>query len=121
MQLLVQTRASRTAYTKALGSCRGIVKRFEVEGLKVPHMGWNNLIIKDNALFSEKGEKEKYVYFVHSYHASEVPQEYVIGESEYGYIFTAAVQKDNIFGLQFHPEKSGDVGLAMLKNFGGLR
>ncbi|MBT3320236.1 MAG: imidazole glycerol phosphate synthase subunit HisH [Clostridia bacterium] len=98
----------------------GQVTRFDVTGLKVPHMGWNNLIVRDNALFDSEGA-DKYVYFVHSYHASDIPDEFIIGEADYGYRFTAAVQKDNVFGLQFHPEKSGDVGLSMLKRFGGLK
>ena len=119
MQLLFDKSFENGEY-EGLGLVPGIVKRFEVKGLKVPHMGWNNLIIKDNELFENDGI-EKYVYFVHSYHASDVPDEYIIGEAEYGYRFTAAVQKDNVFGLQFHPEKSGDVGLAMLKNFGELK
>ncbi len=97
----------------------GEVVRFEVKNLKVPHMGWNNLIAVNNELFD--GGNEKYVYFVHSYHAADVPREYIIAEADYGYRFTAAVAKDNVFGLQFHPEKSGDVGLDMLKRFGGLK
>ena len=119
MQLLFDKSFENGEYD-GLGLVPGVVRRFAVEGLKVPHMGWNNLIIRDNALFA-KGSSEKYVYFVHSYHASDVPDEFIIGETEYGYRFTAAVQKDNVFGLQFHPEKSGDIGLDMLKNFGGLK
>ena len=119
MQLLFDKSFENGEYD-GLGLVPGVVKRFAVEGLKVPHMGWNNLIIRDNALFA-KGSSEKYVYFVHSYHASDVPDEFIIGETEYGYRFTAAVQRDNVFGLQFHPEKSGDIGLDMLKNFGGLK
>lgn len=119
MQLLFDKSYENGEYD-GLGLVPGQVKRFEVNGLKVPHMGWNELIVKDNALF-ENDRSDKYVYFVHSYHASDVPQEYEIGKAHYGYKFTAAVQKDNIFGLQFHPEKSGDVGLNMLKRFGGLK
>lgn len=119
MQLLFNKSYENGEYD-GLGLVPGQVKRFEVTGLKVPHMGWNDLIIKDNALFQNDGN-DKYVYFVHSYHATDVPKEYVIGEADYGYKFTAAVQKDNIYGLQFHPEKSGDVGLDMLKRFGGLK
>lgn len=119
MQLLFDKSYENGEYD-GLGLVPGQVKRFEVTGLKVPHMGWNDLIIKDNALFQNDGN-DKYVYFVHSYHATDVPKEYVIGEADYGYKFTAAVQKDNIYGLQFHPEKSGDVGLDMLKRFGGLK
>lgn len=119
MQLLFEKSYENGEYD-GLGLVPGQVKRFEVNGLKVPHMGWNELIVKDNELFVSDGN-DKYVYFVHSYHATDVPKDYVIGEADYGYKFTAAVQKDNIFGLQFHPEKSGDVGLDMLKRFGGLK
>lgn len=119
MQLLFDKSFENGEYD-GLSLVPGQVKRFEVSGLKVPHMGWNELIVKDNALFQNDGN-DKYVYFVHSYHATDVTEEYIIGEADYGYKFTAAVQKDNIFGLQFHPEKSGDVGLDMLKRFGGIK
>ncbi len=119
MQLLFDKSFENGVYD-GLGVIPGQVLQFDVAGLKVPHMGWNNLIIKDNALFDSQGE-DKFVYFVHSYHAAKVPKEYIIAEADYGYRFTAAVQKDNVYGLQFHPEKSGSVGLDMLKRFGGLK
>lgn len=118
MQLLLEKSYENGEYT-GLGLVPGAVVPFEVENLKVPHMGWNNLIARDNALFDSS--EDKYVYFVHSYHASDVPEDYIIAEADYGYRFTAAVRKDNIFGLQFHPEKSGDTGLDMLRRFGGLK
>ncbi len=117
MQLLFDRSYENGLYT-GLSLVPGKVVLFEVQGLKVPHMGWNNLVARDNALFD--AGNGQYVYFVHSYHASNVPDEYIIAEADYGYRFTAAVQKDNVFGLQFHPEKSGDTGLAMLRRFGGL-
>ena len=104
---------------KGLKLIPGEVKPFAVKRLKVPHMGWNKLIIRDNPLF-KNGKKDQYVYFVHTYHAADVPDEYVLAESEYGYRFCAAAGKDNMYGLQFHPEKSGDIGLEILKRFGGL-
>ena len=85
--------------------------------LKIPHIGWNSLEFKN-----EKSPLFKYinngdfVYFVHSYFATDC-DENVIATSEYGIDVTASVQKDNIFGCQFHPEKSGDVGLNILKAF----
>jgi glutamine amidotransferase len=118
MQLLFDKSYENGEYT-GLGLVSGEVVPFKVQGLKVPHMGWNSLVARDNALFDEDGEK--YVYFVHSYHASEVPDACIIAQADYGYRFTAAVQKDNVFGLQFHPEKSGDTGLDMLRRFGGLK
>ena len=118
MQLLFDKSYENGEHT-GLGLVPGAVIPFEVNNLKVPHMGWNNLVACDNALF-DSGE-DQYVYFVHSYHAANVPDEYIIAEADYGYRFTAAVCKDNIFGLQFHPEKSGDTGLCMLRRFGGLK
>ena len=118
MQLLFDKSYENGEYT-GLGLVPGAVIPFEVNNLKVPHMGWNNLVARDNELF-DSGE-DHYVYFVHSYHASDVPDEYIIAEADYGYRFTAAVCKNNIFGLQFHPEKSGDTGLDILRRFGGLK
>ncbi|WP_200763552.1 imidazole glycerol phosphate synthase subunit HisH [Nitrosophilus alvini] len=89
--------------------------RFE-HRLKVPHMGWNELFVqKDTPLFKDM-PKAFYLYFVHSYHAV-CEEEFVIGKTIYGYEFVSAVQRENIFGLQPHPEKSHDNGLKILKNF----
>ncbi len=118
MQLLFDKSFENGEY-QGLGLVPGEVVPFHVENLKVPHMGWNSLIARDNALFNSADGK--YVYFVHSYHADGVPEEYIIAKSDYGYRFTTAVCKDNVYGLQFHPEKSGDTGLDMLKRFGGLK
>lgn len=115
MQLLFE-RSFENGLYEGLGVVPGEVVPFRVEGLKVPHMGWNSLVVRDNPLISGM----PYVYFVHSYHASGVPESNIIAEADYGYRFTAAVQKDNIFGLQFHPEKSADEGLTMLKKFGEM-
>lgn len=118
MQLLFD-QSFENGHYDGLSLVPGQVVQFNVKGLKVPHMGWNRLVVRDNTLFDNEGA-DKYVYFVHSYHASGVPEAYIIGEADYGYRFTAAVAKDNVFGLQFHPEKSGDIGLDMLKRFGGI-
>ncbi len=115
MQLLFERSFENGVY-EGLGLVTGEVVPFRVEGLKVPHMGWNSLVPHDDPLITET----PYVYFVHSYHASGVPEPYIIAEADYGYRFTAAVRKDNIIGLQFHPEKSGDAGLTMLKKFGEM-
>lgn len=89
------------------------------ESLKVPHMGWNTLeIVKPEPLF--KGiEPESSVYFVHSYYL-ETTADVVSCYTDYGSRIAVAAQKDNIFATQFHPEKSGPVGLQILKNFGGI-
>lgn len=103
-----------------LGLLRGKVRRIQAPGLKVPHMGWNSLTIKSPRqpldLFQGLSEKP-YVYFVHSYHAVPQDSSIVTATTEYGSELTAAVAKGNIQATQFHPEKSGDVGLAILKNF----
>jgi glutamine amidotransferase len=117
MQLLLNRSFENGEYT-GLSLVPGDVVPFGVSGLKVPHMGWNNLVTRGSGLM-DAGDSP-YVYFVHSYHAAGVPEEYIIAGADYGYRFTAAVRRDNVYGLQFHPEKSGDAGLAMLRRFGGL-
>jgi glutamine amidotransferase len=87
------------------------------KNVKVPHMGWNTLnIIKPNELLDGIAEGT-YVYFVHSLYPIPKDPAIVITKTEYGTTFTSAVAKDNIYGTQFHPEKSGDIGLKILKNF----
>ena len=85
--------------------------------LKVPHMGWNALKIKKENKILEGVENGSWVYFVHSYRANPTTQDVIVAESDYDVKVPAIVQKDNYFGTQFHPEKSGDVGALMLKNF----
>lgn len=102
-----------------LGFLRGRVKKIQADGLKIPHMGWNSLHVERRApvdLFAGLSA-DPFVYFVHSYHA--VPEEagVVTATADYGERLTAAVAKDNICATQFHPEKSGDVGLKIIKNF----
>ena len=85
--------------------------------VKVPHMGWNTLrIVKENEIL-EGVEDEAYVYFVHSLYPAPVDKEIVCTETEYGTTFASAVARKNVYGTQFHPEKSGDVGLRILRNF----
>lgn len=94
---------------------RGQVKKIRAAGLKIPHMGWNSVTFGDSKLFAGLSGK-KFFYFVHSYHA--IPDEKIISATtDYGETVTAAVERENIFATQFHPEKSGDVGLRVLKNF----
>ena len=83
------------------------------EGLKIPHMGWNALKLTKSAKLLEEGS---YVYFVHSFYAENC-EDSLAAVTDYGIPITAAVEKGNIFGCQFHPEKSGNVGLAILKKF----
>jgi glutamine amidotransferase len=85
--------------------------------LKVPHMGWNALDIKKENKILQGVENGSWVYFVHSYRANPVNQDVIVAESDYDIKVPAIVEKNNFFGTQFHPEKSGDVGAQMLKNF----
>jgi glutamine amidotransferase len=85
--------------------------------VKVPHMGWNTLrIVKQNEIL-DGVEDEAYVYFVHSLYPVPVDKEIVCAETDYGATFTSAIAEKNVYGTQFHPEKSGDVGLRILRNF----
>lgn len=103
---------------KGLGWIKGRVQRFKVDEklYKVPHVGWNDVHPRDRAtLFL--GVKRPIFYFVHSYHLTPEDKSIVAAQSEYGEKFVAAIEKDNIFGLQFHPEKSQQEGLKVLENF----
>lgn len=103
---------------EGLGLIKGEVVRFQTK-LKVPHIGWNKLDIqKTTPLFS--GIDDLNFYFVHSYHASKCRLEDVETTCDYDYEFVASVNKDNVWGVQFHPEKSGDTGLKLLTNFSKL-
>ena len=118
MQLLFTT-SEEYGLTNGLNILEGNIIHFKENGLKIPHMGWNNLNIpSDSKLF--KGLNNPYVYFVHSYHLVTDNKEYLLTKTTYGYEFSCAVEYKNIFATQFHPEKSGDVGLKILKNFGDL-
>jgi len=101
-----------------LGLLQGDILRIpEEEGLKIPHMGWNSLSIRpDSRLFAGVPEAS-YVYFVHSYYLKAADESVVAATTEYSTHIHAAVEKGSLFGCQFHPEKSSDVGLQILKNF----
>lgn len=115
MQLLFNE-SEEVRLTKGLGLIDGRVKKFEVD-LKIPQIGWNNLnISKPCAVLNDTKEGE-YVYFVHSYYADLKNEENLNAYCNYGIKVPAVVSSGNIFGLQFHPEKSGEVGINMLKNF----
>ncbi|MDO8602549.1 MAG: imidazole glycerol phosphate synthase subunit HisH [Candidatus Omnitrophota bacterium] len=106
---------------KGLDIIKGKVKRFrEQRGLKIPHMGWNN--IKLNAKCSRlKAMNEiksgSYMYFVHSYYAAPKDKKVILCETDYGGNFTSGIHKDNVYGFQFHPEKSQGAGLKIIENF----
>lgn len=104
--------------TKGLGIFKGIIKRIpNGEGLKIPHMGWNSIdIVKNDKLFNGV-DNGSYFYFVHSYYLDAEEKDIVSTQTEYGVKIDASVSRDNIYATQFHPEKSGEVGLEILKNF----
>lgn len=103
-----------------LGLLKGRVRKIRAEGLKVPHMGWNSIAVAEPRqhvdLFAGLADPS-YVYFVHSYHAVPDDAACITARTEYGEPITAAVAKGSIQATQFHPEKSGDVGLSILRNF----
>lgn len=119
MQLLFDS-SDEFGLTKGLGLIEGKIIAFDTSRfshpLKVPHMGWNRMFTSEHALF-EGMDQEHYLYFVHSFHAVCENKKNTIGETEYGYRFTSAIQNDNILGIQPHPEKSHKNGLAILQNF----
>lgn len=117
MQLLFETSYENGKY-EGLGILPGEIQKIEVP-LKVPHMGWNTLsITKKQPLLEGIGENP-HMYFVHSYHV-QTTEEVVSSYTHYGIKIVASVQKDNVYGMQFHPEKSSAPGLQILQNFGGL-
>ena len=92
------------------------------KNIKVPHMGWNNLINSDsNALLKDMPEIPSRFYFVHKYHFSLEVKDYESSHCKYGYEFPASFRKDNIYGVQFHPEKSHQFGIKLLKNFSSIQ
>jgi imidazole glycerol-phosphate synthase subunit HisH len=117
MQMLFE-RSFEDGIHTGLGVFAGDVVRFEnVPGLKVPHMGWNHLRFLNQCPLFEGLTPESAVYFVHSYYAVPKDAALVSAEADYPSPFTAAIWRKNVFATQFHPEKSQEVGLAMLKNF----
>ena len=92
------------------------VVRFEESALKIPHVGWNEMNFHNSSILFKEIPDHRNFYFVHSYYF-EAPKTYAIGECDYGHPFICAIQKENIFATQFHPEKSHTAGLQLLKNF----
>lgn len=118
MQLLFES-SEEMGQHQGLGILRGDVKRFN-SGLKVPQMGWNQIRLaspnRDSALLRDV-PSGGYVYFVHSYYCAPSDSAIVAATTDYGIEFASVVERENIFGVQFHPEKSQAVGLKMLENF----
>lgn len=103
---------------KGLDVFRGRVVRFPESELKVPHMGWNNVRIKNRPPIFDGIPDESYFYFVHSFYVKPDDPAVIATTTEYGSEFTSMIWKDNIFATQFHPEKSQELGLRILKGFG---
>lgn len=121
MQLLFDYSQEGGERVEGLGVLKGAIKQLPTNmDLKIPHMGWNSLNIKNNSILFRNITENPYVYFVHSYYLDAEDKSIVIATTNYGIEFDVAVAKENVFGTQFHPEKSGKVGLSILKNWAGL-
>jgi glutamine amidotransferase len=117
MQILFST-------SEEFGPCQGLdlikgkVVRFPpIDGLKIPHMGWNQIHIKNDCPLLKDIPEGAYVYFVHSYYPEPAQAECIAATTVYGMEFASVIWQDNIFATQFHPEKSQQIGLTILKNF----
>ena len=121
LQLLFE-RSEESPGVKGLCILKGDVKKFKLKGLKVPHMGWNNIAysLKLKAVSSKilkNVPNNSYMYFVHSYYVKPADKGAILTTTDYGIDFVSGVCKDNVYAFQFHPEKSQSVGLKILKNF----
>ncbi len=118
MQLMAKS--SEEGNVKGLGWIDGEVVRLKVKDTlkyKIPHTGWNQInIAKESALMRNIPDLSEF-YFVHSYHLKAENKDVILNETEFEYRFVSAIEKENIFGVQYHPEKSHDIGELLLKNF----
>jgi imidazole glycerol-phosphate synthase subunit HisH len=109
---------------KGLGILAGKCVRFDVDstmGLKVPHMGWNQLMVRNPSPLFDGLPSGSCVYFVHGYHVVPEDRSLIAAETDYGGPFVSSIRRENVMATQFHPEKSQKVGLKMLANFAGMR
>lgn len=120
MQLLFE-HSDESKEIEGLSLLKGEIVRIpDSEGLKIPHIGWNSLSINPDKKLYKGIPDGSYVYFVHSYYLKAGDERDVAASTFYSTLIHASVERDNIFGCQFHPEKSGDVGLEILKNFAAI-
>lgn len=120
LQLLFE-RSDEAPGVDGLGILKGEILRIpDQEGLKIPHMGWNSLKLQNEGRLFRGMKENSYVYFVHSYYLKAEDEQIVKAVTDYSVRIHASVEKGNLFACQFHPEKSSDVGLQILKNFAGL-
>jgi glutamine amidotransferase len=117
-QQMLMEQSEEGTVSEGLGLLPGRVVRFPHSELKVPHMGWNAICLKQEHPLFKDIESDSYVYFVHSYYV-DTDLSHTLASCNYGLDFAASVVNDrgNVMGTQFHPEKSGEVGLKMLRNF----
>lgn len=117
-QQLLFERSDESKGVNGLGILPGEIREIPpAPGLKIPHMGWNSLHFAHNGKLFQGIEEGTYVYFVHSYYLEAEEESIVKASAEYGVHIHASVEKENVFACQFHPEKSGETGLKILKNF----
>ena len=114
LQLLFE-KSEEAPKTKGLGVLKGKVMKFQK--IKIPQIGWNQIKIKRKSKILKGVENQNFVYFMHSFYVKSLNKKIVIARTNYGKDFCSAVESKNIFGVQFHPEKSGKAGLQILKNF----
>ena len=120
LQLMFE-RSDESDGVKGLGLLKGEILRIpDGDGIKVPHIGWNSLKFPNGGRLFQGISEDSYVYFVHSYYLKAEDEGIVTASTEYGVLIHASVEKDNLFACQFHPEKSSQVGLTILKNFIGV-
>lgn len=118
---LIFDQSDETPGVKGLSLLPGKIVRIpDAEGLKIPHIGWNDIKINPSSKLLKGLPDNSYVYFVHSYYLQAEHEEDVAATTEYSAHIHAAVESGNIYATQFHPEKSGDVGMKILENFGNL-
>ena len=121
LQLLFES-SDETPGVEGLGILKGkIVAIPHDKGLKIPHIGWNSLHLQNNGRLFTGLEENPYVYFVHSYYLKAKDEQIVKATTQYSTTIHASVEQGNVFACQFHPEKSGTVGLSILKNFAELQ
>ena len=121
LQLLFKN-SDETPGVSGLGILQGEIKKIpDKEGFKIPHIGWNSLELMNHGKLFEGIDNHSYVYFVHSYYLKAKEEQIVKGRTDYVTEIHASVEKDHVFACQFHPEKSGDVGLKILENFAKIR
>ena len=120
MQVLLTSSEEGERNERGLNLIPGKVKRFQGANLKVPQIGWNELAFSGSSPLFTGLSDGAFVYFLHSYYCAPDNEDVVTARSDYGLPYCAGLQKDNVFATQFHPEKSGEIGLQILNNFAQL-